>query len=76
MPIRAKFKVTEKTQISNGTGLLCIVKLSPVSSGSPENESFYRYTPSGQIELSVVKPETSAQFELGKEYYVDFTLSE
>lgn len=46
---------------------------SVVSSGSPENDSFFGSTPSGKIELSTVSKEAWAMFELGKEYYVDFT---
>lgn len=39
-----------------------------------ENRKFWEATPSGQIELQVINPEAWQAFELGKEYYVDFTL--
>lgn len=44
--------------------------LTPVSSGSTENEMFYASTPSGEIKLTSIHP---GLFELGKDYYVDFT---
>jgi len=44
-----------------------------VINGSPENELFFKYTPNGQITLSVVSPEILEQFVPGQEYYVDFT---
>jgi len=39
--------------------------------GTPENERFHKYTPSGSIEITVDKPNVT--FELGKFYYVDFS---
>lgn len=42
---------------------------SPVYCGSPENEQFFRYTPSGSISLAVVRQQL---FVPGKEYYVTF----
>jgi hypothetical protein len=44
-----------------------------VTGGNKENESFWRYTPSGRIELSAIRDDL---FEVGKEYYIDFTLFE
>jgi hypothetical protein len=65
---RAKMKVEQKTQTTYGHG----VKLTAVYGDSPENKAFFAATPSGVVEMSVVKPEVAAAFELGKEYYVDF----
>jgi len=46
-----------------------------VASGSAENRSFWRWTPSGSIELSTINPNVLAEMELGREYYVDFTVA-
>jgi hypothetical protein len=70
--VRAKFKVTDKTP--NGEGFY--VSMSPVVGGSPENDSFYKWTPGGQIQLSTINTVAADQFEVGKEYYVDFTPAE
>ncbi len=49
--------------------------LSPVGGNSPENATFWAATPSGSINLGTVNPEAWAEFKLGEEYYVDFTLA-
>lgn len=64
----AKFKVESITETVNGAE----VKLSPVIGGSPENESFYKWTPGGGITLSTVNPAVAAMFRPGKEFYVRF----
>lgn len=74
MPVRAKFKVNSiDRQLSYEGKELQTIKLSPVTTGSEENKQFYAYTPSGHIDLGTVNAEAAQQFELGKEYYVDFT---
>ena len=47
------------------------VRLAPVISGSPENESFYKYTPGGSLFLSTINQSAFDQFKLGQEFYVD-----
>lgn len=72
--VRAKFKVDGKKPYNESepeTG--GAVSLSPVYSGSPENEQFYKWTPGGNISLSTVNGAAFGAFEVGKEYYVDFT---
>jgi hypothetical protein len=52
------------------------IKASPVfGNGDPshENTKFWQATPSGRVELGTVNAEAAAIFEVGKEYYVDFT---
>lgn len=52
------------------------IVLDPVSgNGDPghENTKFWNQTPSGQIQLGTINPEAWAEFELGGEYYIDFT---
>lgn len=52
------------------------MKFSPVyGNGDPnhENTKFWRATPSGSLELGTVNKEAWEQFELGKEYYLDFS---
>jgi hypothetical protein len=71
--IRAKFTAMSKTLY--GTAGQGNVKLQPVYSTDPasENKAFWSATPSGTIELGGLSAEVLARFELGKEYYVDFT---
>ena len=44
-----------------------------VYSGSEENKKFFKYTPGGQIQFNVVNKEIADEFEVGKEYYIDFS---
>lgn len=78
MSVRSKFYVSEKKTVAQGVGDPSgdYIVLSPVISGSDENKSFYKWTPSGKIELGVVNPNAASQFEVGKEYYIDFTQAE
>lgn len=50
-----------------------VIHLYPVMSGSKENEKFYRYSPSGKMELGTLNPKAAKFFEIGKEYYIDFS---
>ena len=70
MTVRAKFKVesVESNGADGGT-----VKLAPVMSGSAENESFFKWTPWGAIEIGTINEAALTQFEQGAEFYVDFT---
>ncbi len=76
MSVRAKFKVMSTTQRQHWDsqkGNLHEIELQPVMSGSPENEAFYAATPGGSVKLMTVSDEAGTQFELGAEYYIDFT---
>jgi hypothetical protein len=75
--VRAKFYVSQVTyygqqgkKANNGGE----VQLRPVYSNEPnhENKSFWDATPSGLLTMSI-KSDAIAQFELGQEYYIDFT---
>ncbi len=70
--VRAKFKVTA-IEPNTGGGDGKSITLFPVTGGSVENESFYKYTPGGSILLSTINEEAAKQFEVGKEFYVDFS---
>lgn len=73
MSVRAKFKVAS---IEKPTEETATVRLAPVVGGSPENDEFYKWTPSGSIELSTINAAAAEQFVEGKEFFVDFTPAE
>ncbi|MGM0882617.1 MAG: hypothetical protein ACQEXQ_16440 [Bacillota bacterium] len=75
MSVRAKFYCAEKREHANhvNTEKMETVVLQPIMNGSEENKRFYKYSPSGKIELCIMNPEAAKQFEVGKSYYVDFT---
>ena len=72
MSVRAKFKVISVTDCGDGKKSIA---LSAVTSGSPENEQFFQWTPSAAINMATINAEAAKQFEVGAEFYVDFTLA-
>lgn len=89
MSVRAKFKVdkierslTLRPVDSAGSSQryesveMRTVVMSPVYGNNDpnhENTKFWQASPSGKLELGCVNLAASEQFELGKEYYLDFT---
>ncbi|QAB30911.1 hypothetical protein [Pantoea ananatis] len=71
MTIRAKFQCHYIHKSDDG--LSRTVNLNAVTTGSPENEEWSKYTPGGQISIHISNPAAFNKFEQGKEYYVDFT---
>lgn len=73
MGVRAKVRITSIEKFVGQSTL----KATPVSGTQGENADYSKYTPSGLITLNI-SDETKAAtyFEVGKEYYVDFTAAE
>jgi len=67
--IRAKFKVSAITSFEHGQKE---VLLNAVSGGSPENQSFNKYTPRGELKMVVDNPELTDFFTPGDEVFLDF----
>jgi hypothetical protein len=82
---RAKFQCSNKTittdsgwdylENASTTKEVANIELLPVTGGSEENKSFFKSTPNGKIELRVLNLAAAEMFEIGKEYYVDFTVA-
>ena len=76
---RCSVKGTEKDANGNTIyvpGEVRSVKLTPVyGNGDPnhENTKFWNASPSGGIQLGCANLEAAEAFELGQEFYVDFT---
>ena len=70
--VRARFNLIKVAQVSwNPEARL--LTFQAVSGGSPEENTFARYTPNGTLEMTVDNPATAPFFELGGSYYLDFT---
>jgi len=72
--VKAKCNVSELTKYGNGGGGKVV--LTPVVGNSEENKEFWKYTPSGRIELNIDNPEAYKQFEDMGEFYVTFEKAE
>jgi hypothetical protein len=79
MNVRAKFKCVEIKKSMGGIyddrgkyvpGVMHGYRFNPVVGDSEENKKFFNSTPSGLLELQAVRDDL---FELGKEYYLDFS---
>lgn len=46
------------------------VRFTAVTSGSEENKSFFKYTPSANLEFNTINVSAASEFEPGKSYYV------
>ena len=67
MATRLKVVLNSKDHFTASTSLV----FTPVTNGSEENKKFFQYTPGGVIQFYSANPDVYAQFEVGKEYYVD-----
>ena len=79
MSVRAKFRVDsikKYPHYEKSKGPIYEVEMRPVYGDTEENKKFYSSTPSGEIKISGVSAEVAANWELGEEYYVDFTKAE
>ena len=63
--VRCKMKCSKTEENADGTHC---VEMFPVTSGSTENETFFKWTPGGQLTLRVLNEQ---HFKPGKEYYID-----
>lgn len=81
MVVRAKFKLISqknsegwKKDKEGKTALVASYEFTPVYSDDPESENkkFWEATPSGKITLDTVNPEVLKEFDIGREYYIDF----
>lgn len=80
MSVRAKMRVTgrhETTGITKGGNVEQVtITLMPVyadQDGDDEaNKQWSKWTPSGEVRLTITNPEAYNQFKLGKAYFVDF----
>ena len=69
MQVKAKFKCVSVTD----TGSQKTVKLQPVTTGSEENQSFAKYTPSGELWMNIDNETPASEaFSPTKEYYLTF----
>jgi hypothetical protein len=69
MTVRAKFVCTEKTETKDGYR----IKAQPVYAGSEENDKYFKFTPSGNLDLGTINEAAAAEYKPGQEFYLDMT---
>jgi hypothetical protein len=79
MAVRAKFRVAQTTQFprnDHGNRTLLVELRAINGPEGSENADWSKYTPAGEIKLTITNPEASAQFEAGDYWYLTFTKAE
>ena len=79
MSVRAKMRCIEVSRSCDNCGSggdAVKVRLQPVYHDCEENKVWSKWTPSGELMLQITNPEASAQFEIGKLYFVDCVAAE
>jgi hypothetical protein len=71
---RCKFQCVSKTITGAGENQTNQFVFTPVTGGSDENKSFWKWTPSGKLEFNCLNKEVD--FEIGKSYYLDISPAE
>lgn len=72
--IRAKFKLQEVKEFANSSSKhLRFTAVCLADNEVEENRRYHKYTPSGELTISIDNPPAFGQFKLGDFYYLDFT---
>lgn len=75
--MRAKMRVSLVDKQSETCEVLhfhCVAKSDGYpADGSDENNTFAKFSPSGECRITVMNPALIGKFQPGEEYYVDFT---
>lgn len=74
--VRAKFTCTEVTQYAGGSKKVVLQPVTPPPNASEEDKAFWKYTPSGNLTMTIDNPPASSLFNAGGRYYIDFTAVE
>ncbi len=73
MSVRAKFKCQSKVMHGEGDGQFAALSFSASYGEGRDNKDWSKWTPSGTLTMSITNPSAFVWFEVGKEYYLDFT---
>lgn len=75
MTVRAKFRCMEiNHRVAGSVDSVCVeVKLQAVWGDGKGNLAWSQATPSGELKMLLTVPAAVDQFELGRDYFLDFT---
>lgn len=75
--MRAKMAVTKIERIMGGAEVLHMTAVAKSGGyppdGSDENNTFARFTPSGELRLTITNQQLLGKFEPGDAFYLDFS---
>jgi hypothetical protein len=73
MSVRAKFRCQSIKEMPGGEGTMKEVVLNPVYGNGEENKQWSKWTPSGELKMTITNPSAYDQFKVNGEYYLDIT---
>lgn len=76
MSVRAKFKCQSKVMHGEGNQQYAALSFNASYGEGKDNKDWSRWTPSGSLTMSITNPSAFDWFEVGKEYYLDFSEAE
>lgn len=79
MTVQAKFYVKEIRRLHAPGDPVAEIVMSPVFGtygDGTANETWSKYTPSGELKMTITNPAAIEQFDLGKAYLLTFTPAE
>ncbi len=74
--MRCKVSCSNKVPAGKGPEDGFYLSFSPVYTGSEENKEFFKWTPGGTVQFNVMNIAAASKFEVGKEYYLDFSAAQ
>lgn len=76
--MRAKMQVqkVERFPQSDRVSMICVAAKTYPEDGSDEDNTFAKFSPSGELSLTIANPALIGVIEPGKKFYVDFTEAE
>jgi hypothetical protein len=76
--VRAKFQVSFVQRHADNVGGISheLVQLNAATTGSEANKQWSRWTPAGNLSLTINNPDCFGKFLPGQFYFLDFTLTD
>ncbi len=71
--VRAKFRCDRAEKFFSGEDECVSVDFDAVIDDGPENASWSKWTPSGQLQMTISNPRLVDHFVVGKQYFLDIT---
>jgi hypothetical protein len=76
--MRAKFQVSKVERFPGQDRITCnaVAAKSSPADGSDEDNTYAKFSPSGELSLTIANPALIGMIEPGQKYYLDFTPAE
>lgn len=76
--MRAKMQVSKVERFDGSDRITCnaVAAKSYPSDGSDEDNTYAKFSPSGELTLTIANPALLGKIEPGRKFYLDFTLAD